>query len=268
MLFFGPDPRTDQELVSIETARLNQRHKLNSLRKAFRFLRHHPIAVQRATPSRKEEIAAAYGHYLTDRMPLFSAPDPMPKIEVSRRVTGNVGTDYWLRFRSPHPRLNDMVYARVHEPEGIANPPTLVFGHGICVDFDHWRGLIDEVDTLCRMGVRVVRYEAPFHGRRCPQGRYPGETIVATTPLGPLDSFSGSIREWSVLLDWARRTSNGPLAVGGSSLGALTSLLCADVARAWPERIRPQALLLVTHSGHQQDALVNRAFQQMGTSTF
>lgn len=261
--FFGPDTRTDQELVSLETARLNQRHKLNSLRKEFRFLRRHPIAVQRASPPGKDEVKAAYGRYLADRAPLFAAPDPMPEVEVSRRVPGNVGTDYWLRFRSPQPRLDDLVYARVHEPEGVTNPPTLVFGHGICVDFDHWRGLIDEVDELCRMGVRVIRHEAPFHGRRRPAGRYPGEKIVATTPMGPLDSFSGSVREWSVLLDWARRTSDGPVAVGGSSLGALTSLLCADVARTWPAHIRPQALLLVTHSGHQQDALVNGALAQV-----
>ena len=213
--FFGPEPRTDQELVSIETARLDQRHKLNSLRKEFRFLRRHKIAVQRATPPAMDEVEAEYGHFRNDRAPLFAAPDPMPEIEVSRPVPGNVGTDYWLRFRSPQPRLNDMVYARVHEPEGVENPPTLVFGHGICVDFDHWRGLIDEVDALCRMGVRVIRHEAPFHGRRRPEGRYPGEAIVATTPLGPLDSFSGSIREWSVLLGWARRRARGRLRWAG-----------------------------------------------------
>jgi hypothetical protein len=261
--FFGPEPRTDQELVSIETARLDQRHKLNSLRKEFRFMRRAPIAVQKAAPPTVEEVEAAYGQYRDDRAPLFAAPDPMPEVDVSRRVPGNVGTDYWLRFRSPQPRLNDMVYARVHEPEGVENPPTLVFGHGICVDFDHWRGLIDEVDALCRMGVRVIRHEAPFHGRRRPAGRYPGEAIVATTPMGPLDSFSGSIREWSVLLDWARKTSTGPIAVGGSSLGALTSLLCADVARYWPKEIQPQALLLITHSGHQRDALVNGALAEV-----
>ncbi len=261
--FFGPDPQTDQELVSIETARLTQRHKLNSLRKEFRFLRKKLARVHVMTPPTKGEIEAAYGGYRDYRAPLFAAPDPMPEVEVSRRVPGNVGTDYWLRFRSPHPRLNDLVYARVHEPAGVANPPTLVFGHGICVDFDHWRGLIDEVDALCEMGVRVIRHEAPFHGRRRPEGLYSGEKTVATTPMGPLDSFSGSIREWSVLLDWVRRTNHGPLAVGGSSLGALTSLLCADVARNWPADIRPQALLLITHSGHQRDALVNGALAEV-----
>ena len=51
--------------------------------------------------------------------------------------------------------------------------------------------------------------------------------------------------------------------MGGSSLGALTSLLCADVARDWPEAIRPQALLLITHSGHQRDALVNGALAEV-----
>ena len=66
-----------------------------------------------------------------------------------------------------------------------------------------------------------------------------------------------------MLIDWARGTSTGPVAIGGSSLGALMSLLCADVSRHWPEQLRPQAMLLITHSGHQQDALVRGALARV-----
>lgn len=261
--FFDPDATAGvEELVAIESARLDRAHALNALRREFRFLRRHGAPTQNPAPPRPDEVETAYGPWIDNRTAMFAAPDPMPQVEVSRKVPGTVGTDYWLRFRSPSARLGDMVYARVHEPEGVANPPTIVFGHGICVDFDHWQGLIDEIDALTAMGVRVIRPEAPFHGRRRPDGRYPGEAIVATTPFGPLDAFSGSIREWSVLLHWARSTSSGALTIGGSSLGALTSLLCADVARGWPEEIRPQAMLLITHCGHQQDALLNGALAE------
>jgi len=66
----------------------------------------------------------------------------------------------------------------------------------------------------------------------------------------------GALREWSVLIDWARRHSTGPVAVGGTSLGALMSQLAADRAADWPERLRPDAMLLITHCGSQVDAVM------------
>jgi pimeloyl-ACP methyl ester carboxylesterase len=151
--------------------------------------------------------------------------------------------------------MNDVVTARVHEPVNAGNPPTLVFGHGICVEFDHWRGLIDEVEALVKMGIRVVRPEAPSHGRRVPPGRFGGERFIATFPGGPLDHFSAAILEWAVLLDWCRNTSTGPVAVGGSSLGSMTAHLVADRAQLWPPRLHPDAMILITHSRGVGDAM-------------
>ncbi len=264
--FFGATPRHTEELVAIETARRDHQHALNRTRWNFRFLLNHSIPIiQPQTPS-IEEVDALYSAALKDRHPLFAPPQTMPGIEVSRKVPGSAGTEYWLRFASPSRRLSDTVYAHVYEPEGVKNPPTIIFAHGICVEFDHWHGLIDEVDELCRMGIRVIRPEAPWHGRRRNPGHFSGETIVSRAPMGSLDAFSGAIREWSVLIDWARNSGCGQIAIGGSSLGALMSLLCADVARDWPQHLRPQAMLLITHSGHQQDALINGALARVWKS--
>lgn len=254
--FFGDESRTPEELVAIETARRDRHHSLNVMRRKFRFLLKHPVPIVHSDPPTPSEVAAVYGSAVADRRPFFAAPDPMPEIEVSRRVPGAVGTDYWIRFPSPSDALGDTVYARVSEPEGVKDPPTLIFGHGICVEFDLWHGLVDEVDMLCRMGIRVIRPEAPWHGRRRPPGRFSGEMIVGTAPFGALHAFTGALREWAVLIDWARRTGSGRIAVGGSSLGAQMSMLCADVSRHWPERLRPEAMLLLTHAGNQQDALL------------
>ncbi len=254
--FFGPEHRAPEELVAIETARRDHHHALNTMRRKFRFLLKCPIPIVRSNPPTVDEVASVYEAALEDRSSLFVIPDPMPKIDVSRRVPGAVGTNYWLRFNSPSSELGDTVYARVYEPTGVKNPPTVIFGHGICVEFDFWHGLVDEVDELCRMGIRVIRPEAPWHGRRRLPGRYSGETIVGTAPLGSLHAFTGALREWAVLIDWARKTSSGRVAIGGSSLGAQTSLLCADISRKWPKRLQPEAMLLITHSGYQQDALL------------
>ena len=127
--------------------------------------------------------------------------------------------------------------------------PTVIYGHGICVEYDHWRGLIDECRALVRLGFRVIRPEAPWHGRRAVPGRFGGERIIGTFPTGIVDTLTGAVREWAVLASWARATSTGPLVLAGSSLGALTAQLVADRARAWPAELRPDAMLLVTHTG-------------------
>ena len=264
--FFGATPRHTEELVAIETARRDHQHALNRTRWNFRFLLNHSIPIiQPQTPS-IEEVVKLYGAALQDRQPFFAPPETMPRIEFSRKVPGSAGTEYWLRFASPSQRLGDTVYAHVYEPEGVKNPPTIIFAHGICVEFDHWHGLVDEVDELCRMGIRVIRPEAPWHGRRRNPGHFSGETIVSRSPLGPLDAFSSALREWSVLIDWAQNRGSRRVAIGGSSLGALMSLLCADVARDWPQHLRPQAMLLITHSGHQQDALLHGALAKVWKS--
>jgi len=264
--FFGADSRTSEELVAIETARRDHHHALNTMRRKFRFLLKHPIPIVLSDSPTPLQVAAKFDDALQNRAGLFAVPNPMPKVEVSRKVPGAVGTNYWLRFPSPSKQLGDTVYARVYEPEGVKNPPTIIFGHGICVEFDLWHGLIDEVDELCRMGIRVIRPEAPWHGRRRPAGRFSGETIVATAPFGPLYAFSGALREWAVLIDWARQTSTGKVAVGGSSLGAQMSMLCADVSRDWPKHLQPEAMLLITHAGNQRDALLTGALAQVWKS--
>lgn len=260
--FFGNGGGVDQGpegRAEIERVRLVNRNVYNAQRRLFAPFRAHgraaPFRWSVPTPA---EVAAVYDDLVADPTRAFAAPDPMPDIAVSRPLAAGHGRrDFWLRFASPSPRMNEEVIARVHEPAGVADPPTLIFGHGICVEFDHWRGLVDEVGTLVTMGFRVIRPEAPWHGRRVPPGSYGGERFVATTPFGALDLFTAAAREWAVLIDWCRRAGAGPVAIGGSSLGALTAQVVADKARYWPERLRPDAMLLITHCGRIEDAAVH-----------
>jgi pimeloyl-ACP methyl ester carboxylesterase len=246
---FGDARQPAASLKGVEDARLSLRHSFNATRRHF-----HPLLKRKPPRARVEiatpgEVESAYGDALLELGPFISAPDPMPEVAVSHAVPSALGWDRWLTFQSPARRVGGLVTARVHEPEGVANPPTVIFGHGICVEFDHWRGLIDEVHALVREGFRVIRPEAAWHGRRTPQGYYGGERIIATFPAGVLDALLGAVREWAVVADWARRTSSGALGFGGSSLGALTAQLAASLAREWPEPLRPDGLFLVTHAG-------------------
>ena len=253
--FFGSGAGTDR-LGEIEEARLLHRNAYNNLRRQFL-----PIRFGRTVPSIRWKIPspasvkASCGGLVDDEAAAFACPAPMPQVERSRDVVVNGERNYWLRFKSPDEAMDDQVYARVYEPAGVANPPTLIFGHGICVEFDHWRGMVDEVHAMTELGIRVIRPEAPWHGRRVPPGNYGGERIIATTPLGGLQHFIAAVREWAVLIDWARHDSDAPVAIGGSSLGSMTAQLVAERARHWPERLWPDAMFLVTHCGQFQEAV-------------
>jgi hypothetical protein len=113
---------------------------------------------------------------------------------------------------------------------------------------EFFRGHSALMDRLAGGGLRLIRPEAPWHGRRRPAGWYGGEPTIARGPLGMLDNFAAWVAEVGALVRWARETSRGPVAVGGISLGALTSQLVVTASRHWPEEARPDALLLVATS--------------------
>ena len=261
--FFNPQNQLTTNLAAIEKARKDAHQYHNGMRGKFRFLlKFKPATSFYKIPS-PAEVADIYGDIRNNTEPYFQLPSSMPTVEQSHTFAAADGQHSWLRFRSPSSRTNDIVYARVHEPYGVKNPPTIIYGHGICVEFDYLHGLIDEVDTLCRMGYRVVRPEAPFHGRRRPEGFYGGEYISATSPLGVLDTFSAAVVERAVLMDWCRSTSTDPVTMGGSSLGALISQLVAGQSRHWPERLRPDALLLIMHCAKLVDALIHGSIAKL-----
>jgi hypothetical protein len=56
------------------------------------------------------------------------------------------------------------------------------------------------------------------------------------------------VREIGILTAWARATRDGPVAIGGVSLGALTAQLAAVASRNWPAAMRPDAMFLVAPS--------------------
>jgi len=153
--------------------------------------------------------------------------------------------------------MNDLVYARVHEPEDIDNPPSLIFGHGMSVEFDHYHQLLDEVTQLTRLGVRVIRPEAPWHGRRVLPGHYGGEQFLSRLPISIFDFVAAQHKEWATIINWCRNNSGGPVAIGGSSLGAQSAKAIAMSATNWPEHLQPDALLAITHSQHMYEAALD-----------
>ncbi len=262
-VFFGPAETSPLHRRATEAARLDARDRNHATRWGLRAMFRRAIPRARLQIVTPPDVARIYGPDRATFNRLAQPPQTMPAVTVSRSFPTASGIDYWLRFASPSARLGDTVYARVHEPARAANAPTIIFGHGICVEFDQWKGLLDECHALVARGFRVIRPEAPWHGRRAPLGFFGGERTIGTFPLGLIDSFAGAMQEWAVLADWSRRTSSGPLVFGGSSLGAMTAQLAAGRSQDWPATSRPDALFLVTHTGDMASAVLDGALSDM-----
>lgn len=260
---FGDAGASLERLLIAEEMRLDARTAYNMTRRAFLPFRSGLHASVKMTPPSPQELTTRFGEHGERVDALFEIPSQFPEVEVSRSLPVPGGRDYWLRFPSPSPAMNDMVYARVHEPEGVENPPTLIFGHGICVEFDHYHNLIDEIAGLTALGIRVVRPEAPWHGRRVLPGHFGGEQLLSTAPTGMYDFLGAQHQEWAVLMDWCRSAGSGPVAVGGSSLGAQTAKSVAMRASNWPKRLQPDALLAIIHTSHIGQTSTNSALSDI-----
>ena len=261
-LFGSGDVHLERRLMA-EEMRLDARTAYNMTRKNFSRFRGLLQTSVKMTPTTPAQVTARFGEEGEHIDSLFQLPTSFPAVESSRRIPVPRGEDYWIRFQSPSEAMSDTVYARVHEPRGIINPPTLIFGHGMCVEFDHYHNLIDEVAGLVDQGIRVIRPEAPWHGRRVLPGHYGGEQLLSTAPTGMFDFLSAQHKEWAVIIDWSRKTSDGPLAIGGVSLGAQTAKSIAMRANDWPEALRPDAVLAVIHCSHIAEAVLDGALSDI-----
>jgi pimeloyl-ACP methyl ester carboxylesterase len=245
-LFFGAEgPVSDYRLVAAETARRDAAHGLMASRALFLPLLRRLPAVRWEVPG-PEQVESQQGVRLKESATPFPAPAAVA-VEASRGVPAAHGSDRWLRFVSPV--LGDRVWARVSEPEGKRDPPTVIFLHGIAMESDLWRPGPDPLDHQVLAHCRIVRPDGPWHGRRRLDGWYGGEPAIGRGLLGLLELFQAWIAEVGVLIAWAKETGRGPVAVAGVSLGALTGQLLATAVGDWPATHRPDALFLVATSG-------------------
>ncbi|MDH3229155.1 MAG: hypothetical protein OEN55_05110 [Alphaproteobacteria bacterium] len=204
------------------------------------------------------ELEDLYEPAQKDPAAFYAAPDPLPEIEQSHEVPGPEGREYWLRFASPGRATQDTAWAKVYEPEvPAADAPTLILCHGLAVEVEMWGTGIGTPYALIRSGVRVIAPEAPWHNRRMVPGCWGGESLIATAPRGAPDLFQASLGEIAVLTGWARGQGSPVVALGGTSLGALTSQLAATQARHWPDSLRPDLLYLVATGGSVQQVAVD-----------
>lgn len=248
--FFGNNPVAPAALAAIHRERQRASHTYMMARWNYLPLRIRTElpAVRFAIPD-PDAVERRYGPLLAAPEAACALPDRLPRVEESRRVAGPFGTEYWLRFPSPCTEIGDTAWAHVFEPAGAPDPATLVYIHGLGVELESLDGIDDQiVAALAERGVRVVRLDAPWHGRRRIPGFYGGEPFLAGLPASAIAFLSAVVPEVATLVAWCRSNSVGRVAIGGVSLGALSAQLAACRARQWAPALRPDALYLTTTS--------------------
>ena len=246
--FFGAAPLAPAELKRLERVR-----RLAAFRLAIERRRFLPAHWKAAIPPMRWRIAdrlemeRRHGPRLAQGDAAFVPADLSPEIARSQAIERKGLRVYWLNF--PAPSAGDLCWAKVFEPLGVSNPPTLVFLHGIGVEMDIWPQTRDVAAMLAEHGMRVIQHEGLWHGRRCGAGWFGGEQVLATAPAGLLDYLQSTVIEAAVLTAWARRQGAAPVAIGGISLGALCAQKAISVAAALPAAGRPDAALLIAPGG-------------------
>ncbi|HXV23772.1 MAG TPA: hypothetical protein VED46_05890 [Alphaproteobacteria bacterium] len=257
-LFFAARPVPSSALFNAERIRRRASHAYMLCRSGFALVRlgaGYP-AVRYEIPS-PAEVMAELQPLLSDPDAAYAPPDPLPPVAVSHRIEHPTFSEYWLRFPSAHPDGDDIAWAHVREPKGVSNPPSLIHVHGLGVEFESLEGIEDEVDPIVTMGVRLVRLEALWHNRRRLPGLFGGEPFLSRQPLSGIELFLTVAREMAVLVSWCRGTSRGRVAIGGTSMGALSTQTAASRAQDWPTETKADVLWLVTTS----DDIGSLAFQ-------
>jgi len=181
------------------------------------------------------------------------------EVEVSRSLVRNGVVERWLRFDCPHSDVGGTVWAHVFEPED-GYDHTVVMCHGVGMEAELWGEGYHMAPPLVARGLRVIEPEAPWHSRRRPAGVHGGEPFMARGIVGAMELFGSHVREIGALVGWARETSEGKVAVGGISLGALNSQLAVNHCASWPDAMRPDAAMFVTTTDRLDEVALDSAF--------
>jgi hypothetical protein len=244
---FDVDSAADADTLDRQRRAAATRHL--TTRAAF-----YPLLFPRRPATARWQVDPPWAVPMPDPVELYGLPLDTGSIEVSRAFVRAGVRECWLRAPTPSPRLrgrpgSETLYARMTEPADAAARETLILGSGLCLEFDLLPTAGDPAVALVRRGWRVVEPISPYHGLRAMPGFYGGEPFFALAPTGALDLIAGQALETALLTAWVRRRFEGTVAVGGISMSSFVAQQVASRCAMWPAEARPDAVLLISHSG-------------------
>jgi hypothetical protein len=253
--FFGPGTPSPASLDEAERRRAVTALAFSNTRTSFL-----PFHLVRRLPAvewgmrRPAELDASRHAARADDPGGAFPPRAADGAEVSRALPRDGAVHSWVRLPSVVGERPEPAWARVIAPRGVADPPTVIFLHGLAMELEFFASDGGIAASLVDAGIRVIQPEGPWHGRRRKLGFYGGEPVVSAGPLGMIELFEAWVGEAAAWVAWSRQTSRGKVGLSGLSLGALTAQIAVTAAGSWPEAARPDALLLIATSGDVVEA--------------
>ncbi len=206
---------------------------------------------------RPADVERALGPALARPDSLYDEAVDIDAVTASRPAMHDGLREYWLRAPTPAARLrrrpgSERLYARVIEPADPACP-TLIFGSGLCLEFELLTVSRSPATRLAELGWRVIEPISPYHGLRAMPGRYGGEPFFAAGPTSSVDLIAGQTIESALLIAWCRRRFGGKVALAGISMTSFVAQQAASRCHLWPAEARPDGVMLISHSGRIED---------------
>ena len=172
----------------------------------------------------------------------FRRPKELPKVCLSEPYPLEHGEILDLMFRSGFaPRYkpfetefyeykeNLNVHARMwrHPPGECLG--TIVAVHGWFMGDQRMNALTMMPGFFYRLGLDVVLYELPYHGRRAPLGAENSSLFPSAHVARTNEGFGQAIYELRSIAEWVKQENGKPLGAIGMSLGGYTAALWASL---------------------------------------
>lgn len=252
-LFFGATDSSPQERDRVWTRWQQEARKVTQSHSGLAYFARYaePLIPWNITPHHAMPEAA-----WDDRLPLPQAP-ALTRSQVIQRESHR---EYWLRWPAQGASETPAPIAHVYEPYTDRPLPTLIFCHGIGMEQELWGVGREPLMPLLAQGFRLVFPDAPHHSRRRVPGKIVAQSLTMEAPGGILRSLPAQAAELATLCLALREAGLvSRLALGGVSLGALTSQYALGWMRRFAPAALPDAALFVTTAESLLDATFSGA---------
>lgn len=254
----------DRTARADDPRQLDRRRRVAATRHLATRARFYPLLFPRRPPLAKWQIVSPQaaesdlGEGLVRPAGLYAAAIDTASVVASKSFVKDGLREYWLRASTPAARLarrrgSETLYARVVEPADAAPDATLVIGSGLCLETELLAVARDPGSRLAGLGWRVIEPISPYHGLRAMPGFYGGEPFFAAGPVSSIDLIVGQAIESALLVAWCRARFGGPVALAGISMTSFVAQQAASYGDVWPVDARPDAVMLISHSGRVED---------------
>lgn len=166
-----------------------------------------------------------------DPFEFYAIPSTPPEVtfdSVHRWLDGRTHARFRFPsfFQSPHPE-NNIVHGMADLQSEGESSAALILLHGY--QMNTFAPLKWFAETAARSGLDIYYLALPYHMQRAPRGSWSGQYGLSADVQRTVQSFRQGVMDLRAMVSWVSEVQKKPVAIGGLSLGAFTSLMAGVV---------------------------------------